>query len=92
MNATASYFSHYVTPLLTVSLVPQPNCSFLQSQVGTMSTYSRSIRVYVSICSMMLFILQVQEVPDRVAELGSLSLGAKMAMKIFVKRVFTIFA
>ena len=29
---------------------------------------------------------------DRVAELGSLSLGAKMAMKIFVRRVFTIFA
>ena len=29
---------------------------------------------------------------DRVAELGSLSSGAKMALKIFVKRVFTIFA
>ena len=28
----------------------------------------------------------------RVAELGSLSSGAKMAMKILVKRVFTIFA
>ena len=28
----------------------------------------------------------------RVAELGSLSLGAKMALEIFVKRVFTIFA
>ena len=28
----------------------------------------------------------------RVAELGSLSSGAKMAMKIFVKHVFTIFA
>ena len=28
----------------------------------------------------------------RMAELGSLSSGAKMAMKIFVKRVFTIFA
>ena len=28
----------------------------------------------------------------KVAELGSLSSGAKMAMKIFVKRVFTIFA
>ena len=28
----------------------------------------------------------------RVAELGSLSSGAKMAMKIFVRRVFTIFA
>ena len=28
----------------------------------------------------------------RVAELGSLSLGAKMVMQIFVKRVFTIFA
>ena len=28
----------------------------------------------------------------RVAELGSLSSGAKMAMKMFVKRVFTIFA
>ena len=27
-----------------------------------------------------------------VAELGSLSSGAKMVMKIFVKRVFTIFA
>ena len=27
----------------------------------------------------------------RVAELGSLSSGAKMAMKIFIKRVFTIF-
>ena len=30
--------------------------------------------------------------PVRVAELGSLSSAAKMAMKIFVKRVFTIFA
>ena len=30
--------------------------------------------------------------PDRVTELGSLSSGAKMAMRIFVKRVFTIFA
>ena len=30
--------------------------------------------------------------PSRVAELGNLLLGAKMAMKIFVKRVFTIFA
>ena len=29
---------------------------------------------------------------SRVAELGSLSSGAKMAMEIFVKRVFTIFA
>ena len=29
---------------------------------------------------------------DSVAELGSLSSGAKMAMKIFVKRVFAIFA
>ena len=29
---------------------------------------------------------------SRVAEVGSLSSGAKMAMKIFVKRVFTIFA
>ena len=29
---------------------------------------------------------------DRLAELGSLSSGAKMAMKIFVKSVFTIFA
>ena len=28
----------------------------------------------------------------RVAELGSLSSGAKMAMKIFVKRVLTIFS
>ena len=31
-------------------------------------------------------------IETRVAELGSLSSGAKMAMKIFVKRVFTIFA
>ena len=31
-------------------------------------------------------------VSDRVEELGSLSLGAKMAMKNFVKRAFTIFA
>ena len=29
---------------------------------------------------------------SRVAELGSLSSGAKRAMKVFVKRVFTIFA
>ena len=29
---------------------------------------------------------------SRVAELGSLSSGAKMVMKIFVKRLFTIFA
>ena len=33
-----------------------------------------------------------QSFGTRVAELGSLSSGAKMAMKIFVKRVFTIFA
>ena len=32
------------------------------------------------------------DLKTRVAELGSLSSGAKMAMKIFVKRVFTIFA
>ena len=31
-------------------------------------------------------------ISNRVAELGSLLSGAKMAMKIFVKRVFTIFA
>ena len=31
-------------------------------------------------------------VVSRVAELGSLSSGAKMAMIIFVKRIFTIFA
>ena len=31
-------------------------------------------------------------VRTRVAELGSLSSMAKMAMKIFVKRIFTIFA
>ena len=31
-------------------------------------------------------------VPTRVAGLGRLSAGAKMAMKPFVKRVFTIFA
>ena len=32
-----------------------------------------------------------KEFPGRVAELGSLLSGAKMAMKFFVKRVFTIF-
>ena len=37
-------------------------------------------------------ILLVKWGGGRVAELGSLSLGAKMAMQIFVKRVFTIFA
>ena len=31
-------------------------------------------------------------VSAKAAELGSLSSGAKMAMKVFVKRVFTIFA
>ena len=36
--------------------------------------------------------LSVIEVVRRVAEVGSLSSGAKMAMKIFVKRIFTIFA
>ena len=36
--------------------------------------------------------VDVGVVAGRVAELGSLSSGAKMAMKIFVKRVFTIFA
>ena len=36
--------------------------------------------------------LKLLTVLTRVAELGSLSLGAKMAMRIFVKRVFTIFA
>ena len=33
-----------------------------------------------------------EEVNSRVAELGSLSSGAKRPMKVFVKRVFTIFA
>ena len=32
------------------------------------------------------------EVLGRVAELGSLSSGARLTMKIFAKRVFTIFA
>ena len=36
--------------------------------------------------------IKAQRVQSRVAELGSLLSGAKMAMKIFVKRVFTIFA
>ena len=35
---------------------------------------------------------QPASINNRVAELGSLSSGAKMAMKIFVKRVFIIFA
>ena len=39
-----------------------------------------------------LYTLDALLVPSRVAELGSLSSGAKMAMKIFVKRVFAIFA
>ena len=37
-------------------------------------------------------IATVAGVANRVAELGSLPSGAKMAMKIFVKRVVTIFA
>ena len=40
--------------------------------------------MYVLIMVVMLMLI-------RVAELGSLSSGAKMAMKIFVKGVFTIF-
>ena len=36
--------------------------------------------------------IDFRSLPGRVAELGSLSSGAKMAMKIFVKRVLTIFA
>ena len=35
-------------------------------------------------------LLYKKSVSYRVVELGSLSSGAKMAMKIFVKRVFTI--
>ena len=51
-----------------------------------------------AICAMntinkcMIFIKKKRSGPDRGAELGSLSSGAKMAMKFFVKRVFTIFA
>ena len=41
---------------------------------------------------LMLPIILLIYMPVRVAELGSLLSGAKMAMKIFVKRVFTIFA
>ena len=37
-------------------------------------------------------IMNIMLQKSRVAELGSFSLGAKMAMKIFVKRIFTIFA
>ena len=40
----------------------------------------------------MLAMLMTMFEKSRVAELGSLSSGAKMAMKIFAKRVFTIFA
>ena len=52
---------------------------------------------FYHLCSINLLQMQVgvrtAEYPTtRVAELGSLSSGAKMAMKIFVKRVFTIFA
>ena len=36
--------------------------------------------------------INFRSLPGRVAELGILSSGAKMAMKIFVKRLFTIFA
>ena len=41
---------------------------------------------------MMTMMMMVMMTMIRVAELGILSSGAKMAMKIFVKRVFTIFA
>ena len=37
-------------------------------------------------------LIKINDINIRVAELGSLSSRAKMAMKIFVKRVFTMFA
>ena len=43
-------------------------------------------------CSIALGRLHPGTLFGRVAELGSLSSGAKMAMKVFVKRGFTIFA
>ena len=49
----------------------------LQSLIGQMA--SRPMR-------------NIETFPSRVAGLGRLSAGAKMAMKPFVKRVFTIFA
>ena len=42
-------------------------------------------------CSRCSYVKVTVPVYARVAELGSLSSGAKMAMKTFVKRVFTIF-
>ena len=39
-----------------------------------------------------IYIMTEDGIHDRVAGLGRLSAGAKMAMKPFVKRVFTIFA
>ena len=42
--------------------------------------------------SMLVRLIDPGDSGGRVAELGSLSSGAKMAMKIFVKRIFTIFA
>ena len=52
----------------------------LSTQMVTLTEGAQLLEQY----KMVLFI--------RVAELGSLSSGAKMAMKIVVKRVFTIFA
>ena len=46
--------------------------------------FSKERKTYTSVLK---FIM----IHDRVAELGSLLSGAKMAMKISVKRVFTIF-
>ena len=48
--------------------------------------------VMVVVMMMMVVVVIMMSPVSRVAELGSLLSGAKVAMKIFVKRVFTIFA
>ena len=54
-------------------------------------------KIGIYLCSLLtqeyeVMILMLKLDVIRVAELGSLSWGAKMALEIFVKRVFTIFA
>ena len=65
------------------------------SQLLTLKTLwiSANIAFTAFLTVQLAYVLEGYVTPEtRVAELGSLSSGAKMAMKIFVKHVFTIFA
>ena len=48
--------------------------------------------MFIIMMIVVIFVVDEKYDDNRVAELGSLSSGAKMTMKFFVKRVFTIFA